>query len=118
MNQQATGSGDPLLTPKIVYGLFAVGYFVVLTTIVGVIIAYFSRGKDGVADSHLNHLIETFWISLIVGIIGVALTFFGIGFLVLLALAVWGLIRVITGVMLILDGKPVTGTQFVGARAV
>ncbi|CAM3149019.1 hypothetical protein PANO111632_05245 [Paracoccus nototheniae] len=108
----------PDLTPaKIVYGLYALGYLVGLTTLVGVVYAYVSRGKDPVLDSHLQFQIRTFWISLAIALLAFVTIVIGIGFLVWAFLTVWGLIRVISGFLLANDGKPVTGTRYWGIMA-
>ncbi|MBM3606364.1 MAG: hypothetical protein FJX25_17065 [Alphaproteobacteria bacterium] len=108
----------PDLTPaKIVYGLYAVGYAVALTTLVGVVYAYVSRGKDAVLDSHLTFQIRTFWLSLAIALLAMVTMLIGIGFLIWAFLAVWGLIRVISGFLLANDGRPVSGTRYWGMMA-
>lgn len=110
-------SGPDLTPVKIVYGLYAIGYVVGLTTLVGVVYAYISRGKDAVLDSHLQFQIRTFWISLAIALLAFVTMMVGIGFLVWAFLAIWGLIRVISGFLLANDGKPVTGTKHWGIMA-
>lgn len=110
-------SGDRLMPAKIVYGLFALGYFIGLTQIAGVIFAYLARGKDAVADSHLTFLIRTFWISLAIAVVGFLTLMIGVGFLVFLGLLVWGLTRIISGFLLLLDKKPISGTKALGLLA-
>ena len=55
----------------------------------------------------MTSAIRTFWISLIVGIIGFVLAFVLVGFLVLGLLALWHLFRVIRGLIRALDGAPI-----------
>ncbi|WP_111559356.1 DUF4870 family protein [Paracoccus sediminilitoris] len=106
------------LTPaKIIYGLYAVGYLVALTTLAGVVYAYLSRGQNAVLDTHLQFQIRTFWISLLLAVIGMVTMMIGIGFLVWAFLAVWGLIRVVSGFLLANDDKPITGTKYWGVMA-
>ena len=109
---------DEFMPAKIVYGLYALGYFIGITSLAGVIYAYIIRGKDPVVDTHLTFQIRTFWISLVVAIIGVVLSFVGIGILILIGLLVWGLVRIISGFVLANDSKPITGTRHFGALAV
>ena len=94
----------------IVWALFIASYFTAaLSGIAGVIIAYVKRG-DLVGtpfESHMTSAIRTFWISLIVGIIGIVLAFVFIGFLVLGLLALWQLFRAIRGLVRALDGQPI-----------
>lgn len=114
----APASKDPLLPVKIVYGLYAVGYFVGLTSLAGLIYAYITRGSDPVADSHFTFQIRTFWIGLGIGIVAALLLAIGIGVLVWIFLVVWGLTRVISGFVLANDGKPISGTKYAGILAV
>ena len=41
------------------------------------------------------------------GIIGIVLTFVGIGIVILIALVVWQLFRIIRGLVRALDGRPI-----------
>ncbi|HBG98788.1 MAG TPA: hypothetical protein DDY29_08715 [Rhodobacteraceae bacterium] len=108
---------DPFLPPKIVYGLYALGYFVGITALAGVIYAYLERGKNPEVDSHLTFQIETFWYSLLIFFAGILTAFIVVGLFILLFLLVWGLTRVISGFVLANDGKPVSGTRFLGMIA-
>lgn len=108
----------PDLTPaKIVYGLYALGYAIAITTLAGVVYAYLARGKNALLDSHLTFQIRTFWISLAIAFLALITMMVGIGFLIWAFLAVWGLIRVISGFLLAHDGKPITGTKYWGMMA-
>lgn len=108
---------DPYLMPKIVYILYALGYFVGITSLVGLVLAYVMRGKNTIADSHHNFQIRTFWISLAIAIIGAVTMIIGIGFLILLFLMVWGLVRIISGFLLLNDGKPISDVKYLGLLA-
>ncbi|GAA0779030.1 hypothetical protein E1180_19260 [Roseibium denhamense] len=82
----------------LIYILYLLGFIIGLTPLIGVIFAYINRGKaGGWPDSHYTYQIRTFWISLLGSLIGFVLAFILIGFLVLLALAVWVIIRCIKG---------------------
>jgi uncharacterized membrane protein len=112
MSQQpsAMSGTQPQTWAIVVWGLFIASYFTALMTgIVAVIIAYVKR--DDLAgtpfESHMTSAIRTFWISLIVGIIGIVLAFVGIGFIILGLLALWQLFRVIRGLVRALDGAPI-----------
>lgn len=110
-------SAQYLNNAKIIYGLYALGYFVGVTTLAGVILAYIWRGNDAVADSHFTFQIRTFWISLLIGLFALVTMVFGIGLLIWLFLTVWGLLRVISGFLLANDGKPVSNTKYWGMMA-
>lgn len=112
-----TRATNDLMPAKIIYGLYAVGYLVALTTLAGVVYAYLSRGQNAVLDTHLRFQIRTFWISLLLAVIGMLTMMVGIGFLVWAFLAVWGLIRVVSGFLLANDGKPISGTKYWGVMA-
>ncbi|MDD9718420.1 hypothetical protein PVW48_16780 [Dinoroseobacter sp. PD6] len=112
---------DPMLPVKIIYGLYAVGYFVGLTSLAGLIYAYITRGSgdsDPVADSHLTFQIRTFWIGFGIALVALATMVVGIGLLIWLFLVVWGLTRVISGFVLCNDGRPITGSKYAGVLAV
>lgn len=106
-----------MTTAKIVYGLYALGYFTAITALAGVVYAYLSRGKDEVLDSHLEFQIRTFWISLGIAVLAAITMLVGIGFLIWAFLAVWGVVRVISGFLLANEGKPITGTKHWGIMA-
>ncbi len=112
MSQQPStfATAQPQTWAIVVWGLFLASYLTAATTaIVGVIIAYVKR--DDLAgtpfESHMTSAIRTFWISLIVGIIGFVLAFVGIGLIILVLLAVWQLFRAIRGLVRALDGAPI-----------
>jgi len=104
----AQTSNDEFGIAKLVYILYFIGFVTAITSIAGVIVAYLKRGESTpAAASHLTYLIRTFWISLLFAVVGAITTFLIIGFLILLATVVWALIRLIKGIMLAMDGKPV-----------
>ena len=93
---------------KLVYVLYLVGLILGgVTSIVGVIIAYIYRGEapDWV-KSHFTLQIRTFWIGLLLGVIGGLTTFIFIGFLVLLFALVWLIIRCVIGLKTISASQP------------
>lgn len=81
--------------------------------IIGVIIAYVSRGdlRGTWAESHLTWLIRTFWWSLVWSCIGWAafLTIIGIpiAWVIWVATSIWVIYRVIRGFMLFNDRRPI-----------
>ena len=94
----------------ITYAMYALGIFIGLTPIVGVILAYIKRDEmqGTVYYDHMQFLIKTFWVSLIGMVIGVILMLVLVGYLVLLAVGVWYIFRVVLGIVKLLDNKPVT----------
>lgn len=79
------------------------------TTLVAVVIAYVFRGdvKGTIWESHCQYLIRTFWISVLFGFIGTVLVFVLIGWLVLLAVFVWFIIRNIKGIKALSENKAI-----------
>lgn len=101
---------EPRTWAIVVWGLYIASYFTfAVTMMVGLIIAYVKR--DELADtpfaSHMTSAIRTFWISLIVGLIGFALSIIGVGIVILILLAVWQLFRIIRGIVRAIDRKPI-----------
>lgn len=82
----------------VIYALYLASFFLGFTSIIGVIIAYVYKGKGPVwLDEHYRYQIRTFWIGLVYGIVFSVLTLILIGFPLLLALAVWLIIRCVKG---------------------
>jgi len=94
LQPQDGGAGNA----KIVYILYLVSLVVGITSIIGVVMAYMYKAEaaDWVRD-HYRWQIRTFWIGLLYSFVGFLLLFFGIGFLLLIAVAVWFIIRCIKG---------------------
>ncbi len=84
---------------QLVYILFFLSFVLGgIPAIIGVIFAYLNRGKiGGLVDNHYTWLIRTFWIGILYSLIAALLMFVGIGFLLLLAIVIWALIRLIKG---------------------
>lgn len=94
----------------IIYALYGAGYFLGgIPTIVAIIINYVKRDeiKDPALISHFTWQIRTFWISLGLGLLGLVTMFIGIGFIVLIGVAIWNIYRLVRGVLNILDNKPI-----------
>ncbi len=91
-----------------VYILQALGFFVGITWIVGVVINYVK--KEEVAgtpyESHFRWQIRTFWFGLLWGVLGGVLAIVLIGFAVLFADMVWIIYRIVKGWLNLNDGKP------------
>lgn len=89
-------STDMLLVGYICY---LVGIIFGITVILGAVIAYLQRGEaEGTwRASHYNWLIRTFWIGLLYGVVSMALTPIGIGYLLGFATMLWYIIRIVKG---------------------
>ena len=101
-------SRDPHMA-HIAYGLFAVGFLNGLTAIIGVILAYVRRPdvKGTYLESHFTYLIRTFWISLLGGIVSALLMIVGVGFILILAVAIWVIYRIVKGWIRLADGRAI-----------
>ncbi|AOJ61387.1 hypothetical protein WI80_12120 [Burkholderia ubonensis] len=92
----------------VLYGLYAVHWLTGgITGLIAIIINYVKRG-DTAGTPYADHFewqIRTFWRALIAYVIGFALLFVGIGFLVLGAVWIWTLYRIIKGWLYLNDNK-------------
>ena len=101
---------EPRTWAIVVWGLYIASYFTfTITMVVGLIIAYVKRDELAGTPfaSHMTSAIRTFWISLIVFVIGAALSIVGVGIVILILLAVWHLFRVIRGIVRAIDSQPI-----------
>jgi uncharacterized membrane protein len=112
---------DETTLPIIIYVLYILGFFGLVTILIGVVMAYVL--KDGAGQRALSHYIfqiRTFWIGvcfsivpILIAVIGLPLTLILIGFK-LLALSgallgligVWAAIRSVVGLIYIGRGEP------------
>ncbi len=97
----------------LVYVLYLAGFVLGgLPTLIGLALCYLNRGKaDQVCQSHYRYAIRTFWIGLLYSIISFLLMSVGIGFLLMLAVAVWLIIRCVKGLQALSAGKPVDNVE-------
>ncbi|QFT33776.1 hypothetical protein K1718_23170 [Roseibium porphyridii] len=96
----------------LVYILYLVNIIVPFTAIVGVIFAYLNRGKStGWVESHYTYQIRTFWIGLLFGIVSALLTIVLIGFLMIIAVLIWMIVRCIKGLQLAGRNEPVPNPE-------
>ena len=112
--------------PAVVYALYLLGFATgAVTTIVGIVIAHIQQGTAGPAmRTHYTYLIRTFWIGLLLAIVGgvVGAILMGIGALLAVILigfpimalaglvwcvaAVWFAVRCIVGLVYLSRGEP------------
>ncbi|RQQ45644.1 DUF4870 family protein [Burkholderia stagnalis] len=100
-------SGLRMLT-HVLYGLYALHWLTGgITGLIAIIINYVKRG-DVAGTPYADHFewqIRTFWRALIAYVIGFALAFVFIGFVVMFATWVWTLYRIIKGWLYLNDNK-------------
>jgi len=95
-------------TAIISYVLFLIGWPTLhLATIVGLILAYVKRGetRGTIWESHFDNIINTFWVTLVVGIVAIPLCFIIVGIPLLIGVGIWFLYRSIKGLIRAVDNK-------------
>lgn len=92
----------------VVYILYFVGFFLGLTALAGVIVAHLKvKEASPVFQTHFRYQIRTFWIGVLMLLLGGALSLVLIGYLLLLFWLVWTLVRCIKGVMRVNEARPI-----------
>ncbi|MFY0990003.1 DUF4870 family protein [Halomonas sp. C05BenzN] len=82
----------------VIYALYLASFVVGFTSVIGVVIAYVYSGKGPEwLDEHYRYQIRTFWIGLLYSVIAFMLALVVIGIPLLLALAVWLIVRCVKG---------------------
>lgn len=102
-------AGFEFNNPTIIALLYIASMLTGITGIVGVVLAYVWRGEatTGWERSHYEFHIRSFWIGLLFGVIGGVLMIVGIGFLILLAVSVWFLVRSIKAMLAAQRHEPI-----------
>jgi len=92
----------------IVWALYLGWFLAGITLLAGIILAYLWRGDAvGTAyESHFRRQITLFWWCLILGGVGTLLAVVGIGFLILIPLALYFFVISCLGLMRAVDEKP------------
>jgi len=108
-----TGFFDPgPSNVQVIYILYLVGFVVGITAIVGLVMAYLNRGKaEGWVETHYTWAIRTFWIALLGSLVSAILMVVAIGFLLLLAVAIWVIVRIVIGLQAVSRGEPIKNPQ-------
>ncbi|WP_447555627.1 DUF4870 family protein [Vreelandella sp. EE22] len=96
----------------VIYALYLANFVTGFTVIVGVIIAYVYQGKGPHwLDEHYRYQIRTFWIGLLYLSVASLLTLVLVGFPLLLALAVWFIVRCVKGIKGLQDKRAPTNVS-------
>lgn len=83
---------------QLIYILYLLGLLTGITVIIGVILAYINRGKVMTyVETHYTWLIRTFWIGLLFSMVSLVLAVVLVGFLLMIATAVWAIVRIVIG---------------------
>ena len=95
-----------------VYLLYFVGYSTGISALIGVIIAHMKvDDADPVLGSHYRFQIRTFWIGLLYLAIGIPLCVVLIGIPILAWWFIWSLIRIVKGMLLVIEHKPIVNPR-------
>ena len=93
---------------NLIYILYLVGIAVGITAVVGVVMAYMAQEEAPAwLKSHYRNQINIFWKVIAYSLLGLLLTIVLIGFLVLLATAIWYIVRVVKGMQTLAKGEPI-----------
>jgi uncharacterized membrane protein len=91
-----------------VYVLYFVGFFTMITALVGVIIAYAQVDKaDDMLRTHYRFQIRTFWIGLLYLVVGALSAIVIVGFFILLWWFIWTLVRCVKGLLALNEHRPI-----------
>ncbi|HRH79204.1 MAG TPA: hypothetical protein PK129_17815 [Cellvibrionaceae bacterium] len=92
----------------VIYALYAASFLIGISALVAIVINYVKQNDVAgtFLESHFRWQIRTFWFGLLWGIIGGITSLILIGWLVLLANAVWIIYRLVIGWVNLNDNKP------------
>lgn len=97
-----------MTTQRIVYGLFALSFFVLPAAFAGLIVAYIvQKDAQGWLKTHYTYLIRTFWIMALYIFSGVLTMIIFIGPIVLFAAGLWFVARIVLGWVTMEKGMPI-----------
>jgi uncharacterized membrane protein len=98
---------------KLIYVLYLVSVVIGITLLVGLIIAYMNRGQTTGTwvESHYTYQIRTFWIGLLYSVISVVLMVVGVGFLLIVVVVMWAIVRCVRGLQWAATGDPVPNPE-------
>jgi len=95
----------------VTYVLYGLGFFSLITAVAGVIINHVKLHDcgDPVARSHHRWLMRTFWFTVLWSLVCLVLTTVMIGFIGYAILWLWGLYRLIRGVLAFVEHRALPG---------
>ncbi len=103
----APASSDQGRTANLIYILYLASLVVGITALIGVIMAYINRNDAPVwVRSHYSFQIRTFWIGLLMLVLGLVTMIFLIGWLILLFYLIWLIVRCVKGMQYVSKGLP------------
>ncbi len=108
-NQVTTPGGQ---SPTLLYIGYALAVFLPLGAI---ILGFVARNdyRNTSYDGHCDNLIQMFWVSLVLGIAGAVLSLIIVGYLLLVWVMIWYIIRLVKGLVALSKNEPyVPGNPF------
>jgi|SRR5215467_10502847 len=94
-------------TATIIYILYLVGFLNGITVIIGLIMAYVNlEGAPEWVQTHYRMQIRTFWIGLLIGILGFVTLVILVGWLISLFNVIWFIVRCVKGMMYLSKVQP------------
>jgi uncharacterized membrane protein len=97
---------------QVIYATYLLGFVIGITPLIGIVLAYMNRGKaGGWVETHYTWAIRTFWIGILYALIAAVLSVILIGFLLMLAVAVWVIVRVVIGFQAVGRGEAIRNPQ-------
>lgn len=97
---------------QLIYILYLAGFVIGISALVGIVLAYINRGKsEEWLETHYTWAIRTFWIGILYAVISSILTIVAIGFLLLLIVAIWVVVRVVIGLQAVSRREPIKNPQ-------
>jgi uncharacterized membrane protein len=101
-------AGDSVGTAQVIYILYLASLLAGITAIIGLVMSYIAKDKDpDWLKTHHIFLIHTFWIGLLYSVVSLMLLFVGIGFLMLLGVLIWWIIRCVQGLDYLAKRQPI-----------
>ena len=103
---EAGGDAAEGRTANLIYILYLLSLIFGVTSLVGLVMAYINKGDAPEwVQSHYRFQIRTFWIGLLLGVIGFFTAAFVVGILILVFLFVWWIARCVTGMRYFSEGR-------------
>ena len=105
-NSQSGGESREANSARLIYILYLVGLIIGVTMLIGLVMAYVYRGgAPAWLASHYRFQIRTFWIGLLYSVIGIVSSVLFIGWLILLFVLVWLIVRCVRGLKYLAAGE-------------
>ncbi len=103
---EAGGDATEGRTANLIYILYLLNLILGVTSFIGVIMAYVNRGDAPEwVQSHYRFQIRTFWVGLLIGVIGAVTAAYVVGILILVFLFIWWIARCVTGMRYFSEGR-------------